>query len=84
MPFLFEDVYDALQDVVCRIQGGAIPGGCDAAHLHNVLLRYNVHSEHLRDSVAAVAHILYNAIMPWLPVTLLLLRSIPGTINWNW
>ena len=64
MPFLFEDVYDAFQAVVCRIQGGAIPVGCDAAHLHNVLLYYNAHGEHLRDSVADVAHITYNAIMP--------------------
>ena len=65
---LFEDVKVSgahVQAVVCRIQGGAGPGGCDAPHWCDALLRYGVHSECLRDSVAAVAHHLCNTITTW-------------------
>ena len=65
---LFEDVEVCaahIQAVACRIQGGAGPGGCDAAHWRDVLLRYGAHSERLRDSVAAVARRLCNSITPW-------------------
>ena len=65
---LFEDVEVCathIQAVACRIQGGAGPGGCDAAHWRDVLLRYGAHSGRLRDSVAAVARRLCNSITPW-------------------
>ena len=65
---LFQDVEVCaahVQAVVCRIQGGADPGGCDAAHWHDVLLRYGTRSGCLRDSVAAVACRLCNSITPW-------------------
>ena len=72
---LFEDAEVSgahVQAVACRMQGGAGLGGCDAAHWHDALLCYSAHSEHLRDSVAAVAHRLYNIIMSWDDVRALL------------
>ena len=54
-----------IQAVACRIQGGAVLGGCDAAHWHDVLICYGAHSGYLRDSVAAVAHRLSNSIASW-------------------
>ena len=65
---LFEDVEvngAQVQAVACRIQGDAGPGGCDDVYWHDALRHYGAHSEHLRDSVAAVAHCLCNTIMPW-------------------
>ena len=51
--------------VASRIQGGAGPGGCTAAHWRDVLLRYGVYSARLRDTVAAVCRRLCNTIVPW-------------------
>ena len=65
---LFEDVKVCVahvQAVACMIQGGAGPGGCDAAHWCDILLCYGAHSGYLRDSVAAVACRLHNSITPW-------------------
>ena len=56
---------DHIQAVACRIRSGVGPGGCDAAHWCDALLCHGAHSEHLRDSVAAVAHRLCNTITPW-------------------
>ena len=49
----------------CQIQGGACPGGCDACHWQDVLLRYGAHSSHLRDAIAALSRRLANTIVPW-------------------
>ena len=68
MPSLFFDVEVCaahVQAVVCRIHGGAGPGGCDAAYWRDVLHCYDAHSGHLRDSNVAVAHRLCNSITPW-------------------
>ena len=51
--------------VAHRIQGGAGPGGCDAGHWKDVLLRYGGHSSRLRDAVATLARRLLNNIIPW-------------------
>ena len=48
-----------------RIQGGAGPGGCDARHWQDVLLRYGAYSSCLRDTVAALSCRLANTIVPW-------------------
>ena len=48
-----------------RIQGGAGPGGCDASHWQDVLLRYGAHSSQLRDAVVALSRRLANTIVPW-------------------
>ena len=48
-----------------QLQGGAGPGGCDASHWRDVLLRYGTSSAHLRDSVAGLCRRLCNSIVPW-------------------
>ena len=65
---LFEDVEITETHILYsarRIQDGAGPGGCDACHWRDVLLRYGAHSECLRDAVAALARRLANSIVPW-------------------
>jgi len=64
----FEDVEATGSHVLLvahRIQGGAGPGGCDAGHWKDVLLRYGGHSSRLRDAVATLARRLLNNIIPW-------------------
>ena len=54
-----------IQSVACHLQGGAGPGGCDASHWRDVLLRFGSSSARLRDTVAAVCRRLCNTITPW-------------------
>ena len=64
----FEDVEVTRSHVLVVahcIQGGAGPGGCDAGHWKDVLLRYDAHSLRLRDAVATLARWLLNTITPW-------------------
>ena len=54
MPY-FEDseiTGSHILSIAHQLQGGAGPGGCDASHWRDVLLRYGTSSAHLRDSVA--------------------------------
>ena len=48
-----------------QLQGGTGPGGCDALHYRDVLLRYGTFSAHLSDSAAGLCHDLCNFIVPW-------------------
>ena len=48
-----------------QLQGGAGPGGCDASHWQDVLLRYGTSSTRLRDSVAGLCHYLCDSIVSW-------------------
>ena len=65
--FKDDDISGAhVQTVGYRIQSGAGPGGCVAAHwLVDALPQYGAHSECLRDSVATVACPLCINITPW-------------------
>ena len=47
------------------LQGGAGPGGCDASHWRDILLRYGSSSTRLCDSVAGLCRRLCNSIVPW-------------------
>jgi hypothetical protein len=64
----FEDIEITgalIHNVTFGIQGGAGPGGCDASHWHDVLLRYGSHSSSLRDAVATLSRTLANNIIQW-------------------
>ena len=43
-----------IQCVTCHLQGSAGPGGCDASHWRDILLRFSSSSARLCDTVAAV------------------------------
>ena len=45
--------------------GGAGPGGCDAGHWRDILLRFGTHSSRFHDVVAALARRLLNSIVSW-------------------
>jgi len=65
---LFEDVEITGTHILhsaYRIQDGAGPGGCDACHWRDTLLRYSAHSERLQDAVATLAQRMANTIIPW-------------------
>ena len=76
---LFEDVEitgSHLLFVAHRIQGGAEPGGCDAGHWRDVLLRFGAYSSRLRDAVAALARRLLNSIVPWEDISALVANRL--------
>ena len=52
-----------IQRVASVIQGSAGPGGCDASHWQDALLRYGAHSSALRESVASAARRLANRLV---------------------
>ena len=54
-----------IHKVVFGIQGGAGPGGADAGHWHDVLLRYGSHSSRLRDAVASLSRTMANDFVLW-------------------
>lgn len=54
-----------IQSVARQLQGGAGPGGCDAVHWRDILLRYGNSSVQLCDSVAAICRRLCNSLTPW-------------------
>ena len=54
-----------IQRVACMMQGSAGPGGCDATHWQDSLLRYGAHSASLRESVASLARTLANMVVSW-------------------
>ena len=64
----FEDVEitgGLINKIANMIQGSGGPGGSDAAHWQDALLRYGSHSAKLRDQVASVAR---RSIVPWCDV----------------
>ena len=76
---LFEDVEitgSHLLFVAHCIQGDAGPGGCDAGHWRDVLLRFGAYSSQLRDTVAALARRLLNSIVPWEDISALVANCL--------
>ena len=75
----FEDIEITgalIHKVVFGIQGGAGPGGCDASHWHDVLLRYGSHSSRLRDAVASLTRTMANNFIPWCSIRALLANRL--------
>ena len=54
-----------IQTVAHWLRGGAGPGGSDTGASQDWLLRYRAHSEHLRDAVACLTHVIANSLMPF-------------------
>uniref|UniRef100_A0A1X7TNZ6 Reverse transcriptase domain-containing protein n=1 Tax=Amphimedon queenslandica TaxID=400682 RepID=A0A1X7TNZ6_AMPQE len=54
-----------VHQVALRIQGSAGPGGCDAAHWQDILLRYGPASRRLCDCVANLSRCLANSVLDW-------------------
>ena len=76
---LFEDVEitgSHLLYVAHHIQGDAGPGGCDAGHWRDVLLRFGAYSSRFHDTVAALVHRLLNSIVPWDDISALLANRL--------
>uniref|UniRef100_A0A1X7UQH3 Uncharacterized protein n=1 Tax=Amphimedon queenslandica TaxID=400682 RepID=A0A1X7UQH3_AMPQE len=64
----FEDIEitrAVIHKVVFGIQGGAGPGGTDAGHWHDVLLRYGSHSSRLHDAIASLSCTMANDFVTW-------------------
>ena len=73
LPYL-EDVEvtgSHVQSMAHQLQGGAGPGGCDASHWRDILLRYGASSASLCDTIAALCRRLCNTITPWEDVRVL-------------
>ena len=58
--------------VARMIQGGAGPGGCDATHWQDVLVRFGAHSGRLREAVTSLCRKLANSVVPWSTVQALM------------
>ena len=54
-----------IMHVARSMQGGSGPGGCEAVHWQDSLVRYGAHSERFHESVASLCHRLANSIVPW-------------------
>ena len=86
LPFLEDSEITGshILSVAHQLQGGAGPGGCDASHWRDVLLRYGSSSARLRDSVAGLCRRLCNSIVPWddvralMACRLIALNKCPG------
>ena len=86
LPFLEDSEITGshILSVAHQLQGGAGPGGCDASHWRDVLLRYGSSSGRLRDSVAELCRHLCNSIVPWddvralMACRLIALNKCPG------
>jgi hypothetical protein len=77
----FEDVIVTgaiIHKTVFSIQGALPPGGCDAGHWQDVLLRYGSCSSRLRDAAATLACLLANNILCWNANWLIALDKNPG------
>uniref|UniRef100_A0A1X7TG66 Reverse transcriptase domain-containing protein n=1 Tax=Amphimedon queenslandica TaxID=400682 RepID=A0A1X7TG66_AMPQE len=76
---LFENVEVTgalIHKVVFGVQGGAGPGGCDANHWRDALLRYGSHSSRLRDAVAYLSRTIANNFVPWSSIKALLSNGL--------
>uniref|UniRef100_A0A1X7UCH9 Reverse transcriptase domain-containing protein n=1 Tax=Amphimedon queenslandica TaxID=400682 RepID=A0A1X7UCH9_AMPQE len=67
---------DVIQKMGSAIQGSAGPGGCDANHWQNALLRYGAHSTSLRESVASLARQMCNSLVPWKKIRYLMANRL--------
>ena len=62
--------------VAMNIEGSAGPGGCDALHWQDALLRFRSCSHHLHDNVADLSRHLANSIIDWNNIKALLANRI--------
>ena len=78
LPFLgnLDITSNHILHIAGRIQGSAGPGGLDASHWQDALLRYGAHSERLRDAVAVLTRRLANTITPWNDIRALLANRL--------
>ena len=67
-----------IMHVARLMQGEAGPGGCDAVHWQDSLVRYGAHSERFHQSVTSLCHRLANSIVPWADVRGLIASRIIG------
>ena len=67
LPFLedSEITESHILTIAHQLQGGTGPGGCNASHWQDLLLRYGTSSTRLRNSVAGLCCHLCNSIVPW-------------------
>ena len=80
LPFLEDSEITGshILSVAHQIQGGAGPGGCDASHWRDVLLRYGSSSSRLRDSVAELSIVPWDDVRALMASRLIALNKCPG------
>jgi hypothetical protein len=67
-----------VEGIARKLQGGAGPGGSNAEAWQDWLLRFGVHSNELREAIAALTRRMANEIIPWEQTRALLANRLIG------